>query len=231
MNSSSLQLCKYCTAIPFADLPSEERPALPHQPSLAALRTSATTCSLCSLILDAGSSVRTYVEIEHRGLSDGSMRSYDPSYELADGRKVMANFRQGHYTPGSDGLMSRWPENQPPSSKPPYPFGSDKTVRPWLFGNWWKLGESGPLQLIGLGVRFAPSPNIEDAEGNGQIKHFDNGDRVLIDYHGTFLRICAEDGMSNSFACFLIFSKRWHQTVHLRALYRGDFAHPIPRLN
>jgi hypothetical protein len=148
--------------------------------------------------------VRTYVEIEHRSLSDGSMRRYDPSQVLPDGRNVMAHFREGHYAPGSDGLMSRWPENQPSSSKPPYPFGGDKSVRPWLFGNWWKLGEADPLQLIGLGVRFAHSPNIEDAEGNGRIKHFDNDDRVLIDYHGTFLRICTEDGMSDSFTCLFI---------------------------
>jgi hypothetical protein len=112
----------------------------------------------------------------------------------------MANFRFGHYAAGSD-YLSIPPQNLPASTKAAYPFGDDKSVRPWLFGNWWKLKTADPLQLIRLGVRLAATPNIEDAEGNGLVQHYINDDRVHIGYNGTFLRICTEDYISSSCSC------------------------------
>ena len=45
-----MELCSYCSAIPFRDLPAENENAMPHQPDLNYLELSATTCRLCSLI-------------------------------------------------------------------------------------------------------------------------------------------------------------------------------------
>jgi len=46
-----MENCKICKDIPFHNLPSEDEPALPHQPTLAALESSADTCYFCKLIL------------------------------------------------------------------------------------------------------------------------------------------------------------------------------------
>src|SRR2546421_11042165 len=91
-------LCKYCRAIPFATLPSEEEQALGHQPSLQASRTSAASCRLCALILEALFHVRQTVNDKHRGITDGGWSSSDPTYSLPDGRKVMATSSLGHYS-------------------------------------------------------------------------------------------------------------------------------------
>ena len=66
-----------------------------------------------------------------------------------------------------------------------------------LTGIWWAAKHSGgPLQLVGLGVRLAATPKIEDAEGNGQEIQFETGCKyVQIYYHGSYLRIRSEDGM------------------------------------
>lgn len=61
-------------------------------------------------------------------------------------------------------------------------------LRPWIFGNWWKIEDftddlysdySSP-QLIGIGVRVSKPPIIRDAEGNSK-------EEVI--YHGSGLRI------------------------------------------
>lgn len=46
-----MENCSSCKEIPFHNLPSEDEPAFPHQPSLAALESSAKTCHFCKLTL------------------------------------------------------------------------------------------------------------------------------------------------------------------------------------
>ena len=183
-------ICRYCEAIQFADLPSEDEPGFPHQPSLQALKKSAASCALCALILDAVSEIRKSIDVIYKGGKRCGAIEYDPEGQLPDGRQVMGHFQLGDYHIGSDVH----------ADKPGYPFADDVSVRPWLFGNWWKTRDSSAtLQLIGLGVRLARTPNIEDAEGNGREIHYDTGDtRVDLHYHGSFLRIRTEDGMISS---------------------------------
>jgi hypothetical protein len=45
-----MELCSYCSAIPFKKLPAENENAMPHQPDLDSLELSAATCRLCNLI-------------------------------------------------------------------------------------------------------------------------------------------------------------------------------------
>ena len=46
-------------------------------------------------------------------------------------------------------------------------MGKGKTLRPWLYGNWWRSpAPETPMQLIGLGVRLGTSPSIQDAVGS-----------------------------------------------------------------
>jgi hypothetical protein len=55
-----------CTTIPFEQLPSEEDPGYPHQPSLDAFVASATKCYLCRLILDAVNESRDEIDNEQK---------------------------------------------------------------------------------------------------------------------------------------------------------------------
>jgi hypothetical protein len=60
------------------------------------------------------------------------------------------------------------------------------TLRPWLFGNWWRAENPNlPPQLVGLGVRISKSPNIEDAIGN-------NEENVIL--RGSLIRVRAQEG-------------------------------------
>jgi hypothetical protein len=192
-------ICKFCEAIPFANLPSEDEPGFPHQPSVQALKTSAARCALCSLLLDAVLEVRKSIDVKYKGGSRGGFTEYSPEGQLPDGRQVMGHFQLGDYYIGSDTIGGA--PKEPDLDRPSYPFGDDTSIRPWLFGNWWKLRDSSAtLQLIGLGVRLSRTPNIEDAEGNGKEIHYDNGNiRVDLYYHGTLLRIRTEDGMFSFF--------------------------------
>jgi hypothetical protein len=89
-----------------------------------------------------------------------------------------------------------------------FEFDDGSFVRPWLFGNWWKQDSAGSsLQLMGLGVRLAATPNVEDAEGNNTETHFPDGRTLTgayypngrtmrnIYWHGSYLRIRMQDGM------------------------------------
>jgi hypothetical protein len=142
--------------------------------------------------------VRKSIEVKYKGGSRGALIGYDPKGQLPDGRQVMGHFQFGDYHIGSNRLVGV-PE-EPAPDKPGYPFADDASIRPWIFGNWWKTRDScATLQLIGLGVRLSRTPNIEDAEGNGKEIHYENGNtRVNLYYHGTFLRIRTEDGMASS---------------------------------
>lgn len=189
------QLCSYCKKIPWANLPGEDEPGFPHQPSLTALKRSIGECVLCEFIAEAVAEVRTSIRVKHGGGSRGGNIVFDPRGQLADGRSVMRHFQYGD-VPGD--IVSRSePPSEPKPDRPAYQFESDDEVRPWLFGNWWKSSDGvGSLQLTGLGVRLSRTPLMEDAEGNGkEIYYPDTGDtRVDLHFHGTFLRILADDG-------------------------------------
>src|SRR5690348_8854395 len=43
--------CTFCEEISFHKLPHEQDPGIPHQPSFAALKSSARSCLLCYLLL------------------------------------------------------------------------------------------------------------------------------------------------------------------------------------
>lgn len=190
-------ICQYCKAIRFADLPGEDEPGFPHQPSLKALKGSANQCALCALILGAAYEVRKSVDLRHKGIGRGGWVGYQAG-ELSDGTQTMGHFQLGDFGPGSDTCVEG--PAQPATDMPGYLFADDAFIRPWLFGNWWKSrNSSGPLQLIGLGVRLATTPNMEDAEGNGNEIYYPNGNpRIDLYYHGTFLRIRTEDGLLGS---------------------------------
>lgn len=188
------QVCSYCKRIPWADLPGEDEPALPHQPSLRALKQSTKECVLCEFIAEAIAEVRTSIRVKHGGGSRGGHTIYDPKGQLADGRSVMRHFQYGDMPGVQTGGSA---PSEPKPGQPEYRFSDDRMVRPWLFGNWWESGDGrGSLQLVGLGVRVSRTPLIEDAEGNGkEIYYQENGaTRVDLYFHGTFLRILADDG-------------------------------------
>jgi hypothetical protein len=157
---------------------------------------------LCSLILEAVSTIRKIIDDEYKGdtNSNPEARVYNGPYHLPSGREVMGITSLGIYFPGSStAVAAAGPEvewRQTASARPGYAFPDDKSVRPWLFGNWWKVDDpSSPLQLIGLGVRLAATPYIEDAEGNGLERRYSDTVRLPdIHYRGSYLRIRTDDG-------------------------------------
>jgi hypothetical protein len=65
-------------------------------------------------------------------------------------------------------------------------LGKGKTLRPWLYGNWWESHvPDTPLQLIGLGVRLRTSPGIQDAVGCSKKE---------VRLQGTYLRFRTDFG-------------------------------------
>ncbi len=174
--------------IPFEQLPSEEELAHPHQPSLAALQTSATKCRLCKMILQSIDDVRRSIDKEARGEPEDRFLVIYPGTDSVGarvstyfGRSAPANLNQ------AGGFIK--PESSPLDTN----YTGD-VLRPWLFGNWWKIEDftddlysdySSP-QLIGIGVRVSKSPRIHDAEGNSK-------EQVM--YRGSGLRVRTYDGM------------------------------------
>jgi hypothetical protein len=57
-----------CKAIPFTVLSSEDDRAHPHQPSMPAWETSASTCALCNLILDSVRKFKKALSDEESGI-------------------------------------------------------------------------------------------------------------------------------------------------------------------
>jgi hypothetical protein len=189
------QCCAICKAIPFANLPFEDEPAIPHQPSLQALRASAASCTLCGLILQAAILVREAVERDYngKGLGEGFIDYFFPL--LPSGECVAGQEYLGRFSTSGSFYAPEAPENRVPN-KLRFEFGDDSSVRPWLFGNWWVRDPPGsPLQLMGLGVRLAATPNIKDGEGNGRIFRPPDGEAMpSVYWHGSFLRVRSEDG-------------------------------------
>jgi hypothetical protein len=211
---SSRDLCTYCKAIPFLKLPSEHEPGVAHQPSLASLKRSAKTCPLCHLLLEAAELIRR--KINDEGKNDNSnnaeWREFSPAKQTP-GKTTMMIRSLGKYSPGSN-IATGHPrsvtltEQDSASGKPAnnvarkcHPFASDEAVRPYLYGNWWKVykwkdGDQKHRQLLGIGVRLATSPDIVDAEGSVRNRVTEDGtaeDTVWL--RGSYLRIRTDDGM------------------------------------
>ncbi len=181
--------CQYCRRIDFGSLPSEEEDALPHQPSLDALKASSNSCTICELILwAAGCSLA----------NPGGMMAYKPNVRYPSGRQIMTEVVESNYSGlgiirgFENGAVSISTSNPEPDLRPPetldldtyFPDGS--AIRPWLFGSLYR----SPFQdkshwLVGLGVRLGTGPGVEDAEGNSV---------ETINRRGTFLRIRTDDG-------------------------------------
>ena len=196
MDANRTSVCQLCASIRFQDLPSEDEPGYSHQPSLHALTISASTCALCILILDAVIKIREDIENEHQGNKGrAGWIEFSPAVSPT-GRRAIEMTSLGVYS--SIYATGSNEENTAPT-RPSYQFASDQSVRPWLFGNWWEVdGPGGSLQLIGIGVRVGPTPNIEDAEGNRMAVTLENGDvRDFIEYRGSYLRIRTDDGTHN----------------------------------
>jgi hypothetical protein len=188
--------CEFCRNIPFAQLPSEEELAHPHQPSLAALQTSATRCRLCQMILQAIGDVRRSIDSEVRGEPESRFVMHHPRTDHT-GARVSSYF--GPSAPSnlnqSDGFGQ--------DSVSLHTNYTGDVLRPWLFGNWWKMEDSTDdlysdysfPQLIGIGVRVSKSPRIHDAEGNSE-------EEVI--YRGSGLRIRIYDGRMKVFHILLL---------------------------
>ena len=195
-------ICSICKAIPFRNLPSEDEPGYPHQPSLQALRASAKGCHLCRLILFAVDENKDLINNDHRGIpcNNGAWKQFDPGRTVAPGRTRFEVTVLGAYLPGSNKISGRWPGAvDPPSTgpdKPGYPFRDDTAVRPWLFGSWWRYDDSGPADLlVGLGVRVGQTGLLGDGEGNKTFVQTDQGKvEDHVTFRGTHLRLRVRDG-------------------------------------
>jgi hypothetical protein len=180
-------ICDFCNSIPFERLPSEEELAYPHQPSLAALQTSATRCLLCQMILEAIGDVRRSIDNEARGVPEDRCVMFYPGTDHT-GARERTYFGP---VPPRDLNASVGLGRERLSLHTDY---AGDVLRPWLYGNWWTLGDlsEGPYhlpQLIGIGVRLAKTPKIHDAEGNSN---------KMVTYRGSGLRIRTDDGRLTS---------------------------------
>ncbi len=134
---------------------------------------------------------------EHRGVTKARWIGVQPGAVVHSGKRIYGEILGSIYALGFN-YRTEPVENQKPQ-KPSYSYADDLSVRPWLFGNWWKpwLLE-GPWQLMGLGVRLAATPNIEDAEGNGEEIEVGQRRGLRVRFNGTYLRVRTEDGMCSN---------------------------------
>ncbi|KIM99406.1 hypothetical protein OIDMADRAFT_56541 [Oidiodendron maius Zn] len=183
-------LCTLCQNILFASLPSEDEPGQAHHSSLKALKASAVTCTLCTMILGAAMRIRENINEEFNGNDTGRFISFAPS-RLHNGRRQTVQTHFGAFCPGTVGRAS--PSKPGPGSmSKQFPFENDHAIRPWLFGSWWDLGEveAKQQQLVGLGVRLGRSAEIENGEGNKAGERMADGSaQDSIKLRGTFLRL------------------------------------------
>jgi len=191
----NLDICDLCNSIPFEQLPSEEDPGYPHQPSLAALEISAAKCLLCKMILEAVDEVRKSIDSEMRKVQESRyIMTYPKDKRTGVRRTVYLGEAVPRNTFGTPEVRQRsediWPHLllERLSQHAKYP---GDVLRPWLFGNWWVLdghldeGFGQTRQLIGIGVRLGKTPPIHNAEGNSK-------EEVI--YRGSGLRIRTDDG-------------------------------------
>ncbi|KAJ9602675.1 hypothetical protein H2200_012869 [Cladophialophora chaetospira] len=181
-------MCKTCMAIPFLELPSIEEPALPHLPSLDTLDESALSCMLCALLYWAlGCSFRTggWTKFGRITLPGGKVfhAKWSGSNNIA---KVGMKAKHGMTTIDPSPAE---PLIEDPVFVEPRAFlkdGDGSVVRPWLFGNWYAspMEDRQPL-LVGLGVRLAATPYLEDAVGIVE----KDSEPPWIRLPGTFIRV------------------------------------------
>jgi Zn-finger nucleic acid-binding protein len=62
-----MDLCNICKAIKFDQLPSEEKPVIPHQPDLESLQESMPDCPICRVIFLAVGELSTIIHNERTG--------------------------------------------------------------------------------------------------------------------------------------------------------------------
>jgi hypothetical protein len=200
----AVNICDLCHSIPFEQLPSEEDPGYPHQPSLDALQASAEKCQLCKMILAAVDEVQKSLDNERRGVKEDRFFIAAPEKD-SSGAHQITNF--GLTTPSLDNrVQPRSDEAQIPNemyTRLQAELLSQQTryvgdvLRPWLFGSWWVVeddatgGIQQKRQLIGVGVRLSKTPQIHDAEGNSKEK---------VVYRGSGLRVRTADGELANFA-------------------------------
>ncbi|PKY04370.1 HET-domain-containing protein [Aspergillus campestris IBT 28561] len=186
MEALQRNLCTYCSNIDFKNLPAEEEPAVPHQPSLEALKASAESCQLCHLLCKVVNIIRSDIRGEQNGRlpKTAGVFSYVQGVMVYSGRNAMGTFHTS-IEPS---------ENQKTSLNRRTTLAPDAQVRPWLFGNWWACsaawigGRYDPVdeshwRLIGLGVRLGRTQ--AEAEGNSR-------ENIPI-HRGTYLRIRTDD--------------------------------------
>jgi len=198
-------ICEICHAIDFAKLPFEDEPGAAHQPSLAALRNSAETCALCSMILKSALLLRVESTNSHawdactwgRDLTRGGTR------RLPSGTEVAIRWRD--VIPDVDGSFSgpkivELPALNSESSKGT--FRAESRIRPWLYGNWRKDdGPNARMRLMGMGVRLGELAGIEHAEGSYvQTDQSRRKPIVNVKYWGTLLRLRAPE--SKALLCY-----------------------------
>jgi hypothetical protein len=134
------------------------------------------------MILNAISGVRRSIDKEKRGEGEDRMIVTHPGTDSTGARHAT------HLGPASPNDLRHEP-NMSLVTSTGLGLGRESAgdiLRPWLFGNWWILGDLSDQtpQLIGIGARLAKTPRIHDAEGNPKEK---------VIYRGSALRIRTDD--------------------------------------
>lgn len=187
IRSTGMENCSSCKEIPFHNLPSEDEPAFPHQPSLAALESSAKTCHLCKLILLAAGELTLILKNERDGNADANPGGWAEYMSTKSPSGHLVTYKtDGGWNMPSGGMVSGTDYQGPTYMSPRELFPDDRKIRPWLFGSWWTLPTNPLVQLVGLGVRLGSTPLLVEAEGN-------TTDGVHL--RGTYLRIRTDNSM------------------------------------
>lgn len=97
---------------------------------------------------------------------------------LPSGNRIMYFSTEGNWSVG--GMMAGSGYKGPIYLDPCKMFPGESKVRPWVFGNWWRLEDSSELKLVGLGVRLGETGVLNEAAGNTE---------ESIHFWGTNLRI------------------------------------------
>ena len=78
-------LCEYCKAVAYHELPQENEPGLAHQPNIPALKRSAATCALCDLLLRGAYMIRKRIK-KDKGRCVVFQTADDLQYQTAEVR-------------------------------------------------------------------------------------------------------------------------------------------------
>jgi hypothetical protein len=125
-------------------LPYEQDLGIPHQPSFAALKSSARSCLLCYLLLKGINDTRA--SLQGQPLGDWCL-SVAPGNESFSTVVII-----GAYAPGGTYSTSQPLERAQELSK--VEFGDDSVLKPWLYGNWYTSDENERLLIALLDLAF-----------------------------------------------------------------------------